>query len=98
MATQSRTFLITSNLQKRYYTYSRARILRQRVEMEIDDHIPATDPICISHIVAIKLTPKPPILAAKKCFQSRNPFSGEIEKNTCAMVIKVPLSIGEFLN
>ena len=51
---QSKTSLNASNLRKRYDTYSLTEKLRQRVEMKIDDHTGATDPISISHIVAIK--------------------------------------------
>ena len=78
-AIQSQTSINTANLRKRYETYSRAPKLCQRLETSKDDHTGTTDPVSIANIIAIKQTPKPPIIAAKKWVQSRNPISGDLE-------------------
>ena len=73
----TRPSLNTSDLRKRYHTYSRFPKYRQRVETKIDDHTVATDPISISHIVAIKRPPKPPILAQRNGFNHGNHSRGK---------------------
>ena len=80
-AMQSQTAVNTSNLRKRYQTYSRAPKLRQRIETDTDtdDHTGTTAPVSITNIIAIKRTPKPPVIAATKWVQSRNPTSEELE-------------------
>ena len=70
---------MNSNLRKQYQTYSRDPKLRQRIETSADDHTGTTGPVSIANIIAIKRTPKPPIIAATKWVQSRNPTSGELE-------------------
>ena len=47
--------------------------------MNKDDHTGTTEPVSIAYIIAIKQTPKPPIIAATKSVQSRNPMPGELE-------------------
>jgi len=53
--------------------------LRQSVETNADDHFGSTEPMPISFILASKRKPKPPIFAATKWIQVRNPLSREQE-------------------
>ena len=57
--------------------YPRAPKLRQCLETNTDDHTGTTEPVSIANVIAIKRTPKPPIIAATKWVQSRNPTPGE---------------------
>ena len=75
-AIQSQKAVNTANLRKRYHTYARAPKLRPRIETTSDDHTGNTAPVPIANIIAIKRTPKPPIIAVTKWVQSRNPTSG----------------------
>ena len=76
-AIQSQTSVNTSNLRKRYQTYSRDPKIRQRIETTTDDHTGITALVSIANTIAIKRMPKILIIATTKCVQSRNPTSEE---------------------
>ena len=75
-AIQSQTAVNAANLRKRYQTYSRAPKLRQRIETTTDDHTRTTTPLSIANIIAIKLTPKPPLYPQRSGFNHGIPRRG----------------------
>ena len=76
-AIHSQTAINDANLRKRYANYPRAPKLRQRLETEVDDHSGTTEPLPVSFTVVSPKTPRPPIFAATKWIQVKNPFSEE---------------------
>jgi len=75
-AIHSQTAINEVNLQKRYANYARSPKLRKRLETEVDNHSGTTQPMPTSFILTESRLLRPPIFAATKWIQVKNPFSG----------------------
>jgi len=76
-AIHSQTAINEANQGKQYANYAKRNPkLWKRLETEVDNHSGTTEPMPTSFILTGSLETRPPIFAAMKGIQVRNPLSG----------------------